>query len=138
MKTGRYAASALLALAACSSHKSKLDDIGPSSVSSVTAATNGSAAKPHDEAPARVAVTPKKIAPMIHEIGAEHVVPTSVVIELAAPIVDREHVGEVSSRSAIKLTPEIAGTLTYSAESELTFTPERPFKFNTQYKVELE
>jgi len=39
----------------------------------------------------RSAITPKSLSPvLIHELGSENVVPTAVVIELAAPIVDRE------------------------------------------------
>src|SRR5258708_7741940 len=87
--------------------------------------------------PKRAAVTPKKLAPIIHELGAEHVVPTAIVVELATPIVDRDATGSVSAQSVLKLTPELAGTLTYSGVSELTFTPTRPFAFDTTYEVEL-
>ncbi|HEY1553761.1 MAG TPA: MG2 domain-containing protein [Kofleriaceae bacterium] len=137
MMTGRWlAAGALLALAACSGNKSRLDE-----ANTATAAHGGGAAgstKPAgDEAPPHETLTPKTAAPMIHELGPDRVVPTSVVIELAAPIVDRDHVGMVSADSKIKITPEVAGSLTYSAESELTFTPARPFAFDTEYKVEL-
>ena len=136
MMTRWLAASALIALAACSGSKSRLDDNG----SGATQASGGgdTARSGGDEPPKREAVTAKKLAPVIHELGADRVVPTSVVIELAAPIVDREHVGEVSGATKVKITPEIAGALTYSAESELTFTPARPFAFDTDYKVELE
>ena len=135
MMTRWLAAGALIALAACSGNKSKLDDDG--SGAAAKTGGGGGSAKGGDEAPKREAVTPNKVAPVIHELGADRTVPTSVVIELAAPIVDREHVGEVSAASQVKITPETAGTLTYSAESELTFTPARPFDFDTDYKIEL-
>ena len=136
MTIGRlFAASALLLLATCSGHKSKLDDFGKSGAA---ASTSSEPTKGHEDEPPRPAVTAKKMQPLIHELGAEHVVPQSIVIELATPIVDKEHIGEVSAKSQLEITPETAGSLTYSAESELTFTPTRPFEFDTDYKVELQ
>ena len=53
MINGRlFATGALLALAACSGNKSKLDDLGVPSSSSAT--TPGGEQKPNDEAPKRV------------------------------------------------------------------------------------
>ena len=47
-----------------------------------------------DGPPKRAAITPKSLSPVvIHELGAENVVPTAIVIELASPIIDRGAVG---------------------------------------------
>ena len=124
-----------LALAACSGSKSRLEQRGAAAASG---SGSGSAKAVSDEAPRREAVTSTRLAPTIQELGPDRVVPTSLVIELAAPVVDREHVGEISAGSQIKITPQTPGTLIYSAESELTFTPTKPFAFDTDYKIELE
>src|SRR5450432_2785396 len=103
---------AAAALLACKNHPSKLDDQGTS-----TGTTDGSASGPTkstDLPPKPVAVTSKRADPQIHELGMEHVVPTAVMIELATPIVDRDRVGSASGKSVVKVTPEVAGTLTYS------------------------
>src|SRR5512140_154172 len=85
-------------------------------------------AKGSGDAPKRAALTPKSLSPvLIHELGAENVVPTAIVIELGAPIVDRDTVGSPSPATNLKLTPEIAGRLIHTGISELTFTPSRPF-----------
>ncbi|HUJ57480.1 MAG TPA: MG2 domain-containing protein [Kofleriaceae bacterium] len=129
-------------LAACSGKTSRLDGIGSNKAAAghgVYEGSGGSAEEQGPDAPPKLPpVSVKKLQPMIHELGVEHVVPTGVVIELATPIVDKDHVGEVSSRSVFKITPEIAGTLSYTNVSELTFTPARPFQSDTEYKVELD
>ncbi len=123
---------AVVALAACGGKKT--DEAGPSG-----AASTGSAAPVKDnEAPKPSAITPKRLSPIIKELGDEHVVPTSVVIELATPIIDRDEVGQPSAASVFKITPEVAGTLTYTGVSELTFTPAGPLEFDTTYQVELQ
>src|SRR4051794_27365804 len=91
-----------------------------------------------DAPPKRAAITPKSLSPvLIHELGSENVVPTAIVIELASPIIDRDAVGSRSDAEHLKLTPAIAGTLAHTGISELTFTPTRPFDFDTTYQVEL-
>ncbi|HEX7702021.1 MAG TPA: hypothetical protein VF403_14895, partial [Kofleriaceae bacterium] len=124
-------------LSSCKSHPSKLDDLG----TGVATTSDGSGAgsnKSTDAPPKPTVVTSKRADPQIHELGMEHVVPTSIMIELATPIVDRDHVGSASARSVVKITPEIAGTLSYSGVSELTFTPTRPFSFGTEYTIEIQ
>jgi len=37
----------------------------------------------------------------------------------------------------LKITPAIAGSLVHTGVSELTFTPSRPFEFDTSYQLEL-
>ncbi len=121
----------------CSSKKSSLERLGKAGAGSHGKGA-GSDGKPDADAPKRALVTAKRIQPLIHELGEEHVVPTAVVIELATPIVERGSVGGTSSQSVVKVTPETAGTLVYSGVSELTFTPARPFDFNTSYTIEVQ
>jgi len=99
-------------------------------------ATAGSAASA--DAPRRTAVTSTSLSPvLIHEIGADNVVPSAVVIEFALPIVGQEAVGSQSPASNLKITPPVAGRLVHSGVSELTFTPNRSFEFDTGYQMEL-
>ncbi|MBA3539541.1 MAG: hypothetical protein H0T79_07915, partial [Deltaproteobacteria bacterium] len=128
-----------LALAACSNHKSRLDDLGDGQLMAIGG--DGAAGGPKqanlDAPPTRAAVTSKTLAPIIHELGIENVVPTGIVISLATAVIDRDDVGQVSAGSVFKVTPETAGSLTYTGTSELTFTPAKPLDFDTTYKVEL-
>jgi len=39
-------------------------------------------------------------------------VPTSIVVELATPIVDHDQIGQVSSKTKLTIKPEIPGRLT--------------------------
>src|SRR5687767_6718574 len=67
--------------------------------------TKGSADEPEemiDGPPKRVALTAKKLAPVIQELGNENVVPTAVVIEMATPIIDNDLVGGPTSKSVLK------------------------------------
>jgi len=139
MRIACIAGIALLA-AACGSKKDaeqgKADD-GKGVAKGSAAGAAGSAAGSGD-APKRSAITPKSLSPvLIHELGSENVVPTAVVIELAAPIVDRGAVGSQSPAASLKITPAIAGSLVHTGVSELTFTPSRPFEFDTSYQLEL-
>jgi hypothetical protein len=90
-----------------------------------------------DDAPKRAALTPQKLQPMIHELGVEGVVPTSIVVELATPVVDRERGRSIAGSTVLKIKPEVPGTLMYTGASELTFTPATPFEFDKTYEVEL-
>ncbi len=109
---------------------------------SAKAATAGSAEEAGDERvdgpPKRVALTAKKLAPVIHELGNDNVVPTGVSIELAVPIIDADMVGGATSKTVLKVTPETAGRLNYSSVSGLLFTPNQPLAFDTQYTFELQ
>src|SRR6185503_4186951 len=120
MSTARIIALAAVLLS-CHS-KSKLDDLGAGPPPGVAASEEmGSNASAKDKgAPKREPVTAEALQPMIHELGLEHALPTSIVIEVAAPIVD--YPGRISALSAIKIKPEIPGRLTYTNVSELTFT----------------
>jgi alpha-2-macroglobulin len=136
----RAIATSLLAVlaitAGCSNHSSKLDD-WPNASRPLTKDTAEQAGGV-DAPPPRNAVTATKLSPVIHELGPDNVVPTSIVIQLAAPIIDRADVGQTTTKSRLKLTPDVPGHLTYTGVSEVTFTPVRPLSFDTAYKVELQ
>ncbi len=125
---------AVVALAACQ-NKSLLDDWP--SAARAKSEDKVAADKGVDAPPAREALTATKLAPVIHELGPDNAVPTTVVIQLAAPVIDRADVGQQTTKTVLKLTPAAAGTITYTGVSELTFTPSRPFAFDTTYKVDL-
>ncbi|MGE0545777.1 MAG: alpha-2-macroglobulin [Kofleriaceae bacterium] len=130
---GSYAvAVVVLALTACGSKKSDPDN-KPETTEPATAEEP----KDPDGPPEHVAVTPQKLAPIIKELAPENVVASEIVIELAMPAFDRDRIGQVSSKSELKITPEIPGTLRYTGVSELRFTPSRPLEFGTKYTVEL-
>jgi uncharacterized protein YfaS (alpha-2-macroglobulin family) len=125
---------ALAALTACQ-NKSLLDgwpSAGLSTNEDKTADKQGV-----DAPPKREPLTPPKLGPVIHELGPENSVPTSIVIQLATPIIDRSDVGQATTKTIVKLTPAVAGAISYTGVSELMFTPHRPFAFDTTYKVEL-
>ncbi len=90
-----------------------------------------------DGPPKRAAINPKKLAPIIHELGVDKVLPNAIVIELAAPVIDRDQIGQSAGESVLKLTPEVTGSLRFTNTSELTFTPATPLAFNTTYQVDL-
>src|SRR5579872_1776205 len=133
--TGRLAtcvAGIALVAAACGGKKDA-DQASGAAGSAAAGKGSGSA-----DAPKRAAITAKSLSPVvIHELGADDQVPTAVVIELAAPVIDRGAVGSPSKAADLKITPAVAGELVHTGVSELTFTPRRPFDFDTAYQVEL-
>ncbi|HEY3807703.1 MAG TPA: MG2 domain-containing protein [Kofleriaceae bacterium] len=138
MATGRIIASCAFAAALVACHsKSKLDDVGHGPPPGV-AASSAAGSNAHDAGPARPPVTAAALQPLIHELGMAHALPTAIVIELAAPITDQTVINSTSAKSVIKLTPEIAGRLSYTNRSELTFTPARPFAFDTTYTIDVD
>ncbi|HET9619857.1 MAG TPA: MG2 domain-containing protein [Kofleriaceae bacterium] len=102
-------------------------------------------ARGSDGAVKRTQLTAKALSPVvIQALGADDTVPRAIVIELAAPIVDKDAVGSPSARKAdnadepsFTITPPIKGTLVHTGVSELTFTPAEPFEFNTAYQLTL-
>jgi len=125
-------------ISACKNNPSKLDDVPGAGPIGVTASGSGSDAdKSVDAPPAREPVTAAKLQPIIHELGPDNVVPTSIVIQLATPVIDRGDVGNGTVKSVLELTPDVPGRLAYTGVSELTFTPTRPFELDTTYKVAL-
>jgi alpha-2-macroglobulin len=125
---------AVAALAACQ-NKSILDDAPATSRSK--SEDKAAQDKGVDAPPKREALTAVKLAPVIHELGPDGAVPTSIVIQLAQPIIDRADVRQSTPKTKVVVTPALAGTVTYTGVSELTFTPSRPFEFDTSYKIDL-
>src|SRR5437879_3915790 len=100
MTTRRFVAFALVgAFAGCKCKGKKTED-----TATTTQAGAGSGSQTGEGPPKRPAITPAELAPIIHELGMEHVVPTAVVISLATPVTDQ--VGSTSSESVFKITPE--------------------------------
>ncbi len=124
----------------CKNNPSKLDDWPPKGPVGPTTRTEDKTEqdKGIDAPPKREPVTAGRLSPIIHELGPDNVVPTSIVIQLAQPVIDKVDVGNATVKSRLKVTPDVPGRLVYSGVSELTFTPSRPFEFDTTYKVELE
>jgi len=129
-RSARCAASLVVLMAvACGGKKS---DGGP------PGEALGSAQGSGDAPPRRQAITAKLVSPvLIHELGGDRALPTTIVFEFAAPIVDRAGVGTQSPAGHLRITPEVAGTLLHSGPAELTFTPTTSFAFDTSYQVEL-
>lgn len=85
----------------------------------------------------RAPITAAAMSPVgIYPVGPTDAAPTSILIQLAAPIIEQSRVGQ-GSNSKVKITPEIPGTLVNSGVSELRFTPHRPFDADTSYRFEL-
>jgi len=125
-----YTAAIALALAACGGNKQEQPAEQPGTVKAQDVAKGSG-----DAPPKRAAITPKLLSPVvIHELGADGVIPTAVVISVASPIVDG---AGAASTAAYKITPAIPGTMMHTGVAELTFTPERPFEFDTAYQIEL-
>ncbi|HEY0483972.1 MAG TPA: MG2 domain-containing protein [Kofleriaceae bacterium] len=121
---------ALAAVVACGGKKQAEQADQPGTVKAQDVAKGSG-----DAPPRRAAITPKLLSPVvIHEVGADGTVPTAVMISVASPIID----GAGSpSTAAFKITPAIPGTMMHTGITELTFTPERPFDFDTTYQLEL-
>ena len=120
---------ALAVLAACGGKKSD----------EVDGKAKPKAVEPKDKTdiPPKPAVDPVALKPMIHALGTDRSVPTSIVVELAQPVMDLDQIGGDAGGSKLKITPEIAGSFAYTSPSELVFTPAQPFELATEYKVEL-
>ncbi len=119
---------AFIAMAACGEKKD---------VKAAAVADGGPAPIVAEGPPKPPPLTPKKLAPTLHEIGVEGAVPRGIVVELATPAIDRSRVGESSAGTRISLTPETEGDVTWTGVSTLTFVPSRPLAFGTRYKVDL-
>jgi alpha-2-macroglobulin len=91
-----------------------------------------------EDEPERATLTASKLQPVLAELGAEGVVPSAIVVSFATPIVDRDEVGRITSKSVLKISPEVLGTLTYASNSELRFTPSEPLAHDTKYTLELQ
>src|SRR6185436_19359116 len=116
---------AITAIASCKNNPSKLDDWPPRGPIGPTTKSEDKTAQEQgvDAPPKRDPVTTEKLEPIIHELGPDNVVPTTIVIQLAQPIIDKVDVGNATVKSRLKITPDIPGRLAYTGVSELTFTP---------------
>src|SRR5688572_22638591 len=90
------------------------------------------------DAPPKLELSAKKLAPVIQVLRTDDTVPSAITIQLATPVVERNRVRGTSPKSKLTITPEIAGTLTYGGPAELRFVPLRPFDFDKEYTVKLE
>ena len=134
----RFALSALLVLAACHAHKSKLDQTSASPVATGHAGSGAAAAaKNPDGPPKHLPLTARDVAPIIHELGPAGRVPRAIVVELARPFVESEYTRDAGAKTVLKITPDLPGQLMFTKTSELTFTPANGFAPNTTYKVAL-
>jgi uncharacterized protein YfaS (alpha-2-macroglobulin family) len=122
----------LVALAAACGGKK-----GEKPVTAAAGADAGVAAISKEGPPKPPPITPKKLAPVMHELANKRDVPSAIVIELATPVIDKDHVGEPSKKTVLKLTPDVEGEITWTGVSTLTFAPAKPFAFDTRYKAEL-
>ncbi|MCX5746890.1 MAG: MG2 domain-containing protein, partial [Proteobacteria bacterium] len=62
---------------------------------------------------------------------------SAISISLATSVIERDDVGNATTGTVVKITPETPGTIAYTTGSELTFTPTQPFEHDTKYTVEL-
>ncbi len=134
MKILTTGACALALALACGPHKSLLDDnVDNNAVSGDTP----SGEKPDKDSPKRSPITPQKLQPVISELGAEGVNPTAIVVSFATPIIERDESGRATSKTKLKIKPDVPGSVTYLGTSQLRFTPQTGFESNTSYDVEL-
>jgi len=83
-------------------------------------------------------LTSSDLAPVIQETGAAGVVPSKIVIEFARPVIEQKHVNrKIPKETVLKISPEVRGQWKFTSTSTLTFTPRKPFKPSTTYKVTL-
>lgn len=130
-----FVATAVIGLLGCK-HPSKLDDDVTNEVPSRTGSGTGSAAS-KDE-PKRSPLTPAKLQPIISELGVEGATPSSIVVSFAAPIIERDESGRITSKTKLSIKPQVAGTLTYLGTSQIRFVPQAGFESATTYELELE
>ena len=118
----RRTATSLALLAAvsvlgCKNNPSKLDDWPPKGPVGPTTRAEDKVEqeKGIDAPPKREPATAGTLSPIIHELGPDNVVPTSIVIQLAQPVIDKVDVGNATAKSVLKLTPEVPGRLLAAA-----------------------
>ncbi|MEZ4461197.1 MAG: MG2 domain-containing protein [bacterium] len=81
-------------------------------------------------------LTPADVQPVFRALPASDVVPTSVEIEFARPLInDAPHVAGANTEA--KLVPETPGVFKFKSNSTLVFTPEKPLSPSTTYRVEV-
>ena len=92
---------AVAALAACQ-NKSLLD--GWPSAERTKSEDKLAEDKGVDAPPKREALTAAKLGPVIHELGPDNAVPTTIVIQLAQPLIDRAEVGQPTAKTVLAVT----------------------------------
>ncbi|WP_408890934.1 alpha-2-macroglobulin family protein [Myxococcus faecalis] len=85
----------------------------------------------------KVPPKPEAVTPIIRPQGAVGVLPQSIVIELARPLRPDDH--EVKPGTVVSISPQVAGNLTWSGPSTLTFNTSsgQAFSFGTEYTVKV-
>ncbi len=129
----RFVTTAVVVALGCK-HPSKLDD---NSNTEPTASEDGGSAAASKDEPKRTPLTPAKLQPIISELGTEGATPSSIVVSFAAPIIERDESGRITSKSKLEIKPPIAGTLTYLGTSQIRFIPQAGFESATTYEIEL-
>ena len=131
-----FVATALVVALGCR-NPSKLDDDITNDVPAGEGAGSGSGSASSKDEPKRTPLTPAKLSPIISELGVSGATPSSIVVSFAAPIIERDESGRITSKSKLDIKPAIAGTLTYLGTSQIRFVPQGAFDSATTYEVEL-
>src|SRR4051812_41971465 len=69
-----------------------------------------------DQPPKRTPLTFAQLAPIVHEVGTTGGLPTHVVVELAAPAIDKGGLGRTAETELV-FTPPVAGSLRWTGAS---------------------
>ncbi|WP_309889394.1 MG2 domain-containing protein [Archangium sp.] len=78
----------------------------------------------------------ESVTPVIRELSSEGMVPREVVLEFPRAVAPENN--EVSKGTAVSVSPNVPGSLSFRSPSTLVFTPREPFAFNTSYTVTLD
>ncbi|HYO54987.1 MG2 domain-containing protein [Archangium sp.] len=78
----------------------------------------------------------ESLTPVIRELGPEGMVPREVVLEFPRGVAPEDN--EVRKGTAVTVSPEVPGSLSFRGASTLVFTPRESLAFNTRYTVTLE
>ncbi|HVO29220.1 MAG TPA: MG2 domain-containing protein, partial [bacterium] len=81
-------------------------------------------------------LTADRLHPVLHAIGGDDALPTKVVFDFSLPVFENAKIGS-ASRSELKVTPEVPGTLRVGSVSTLEFVPTGSFAFKTGYEFTL-
>ena len=117
------------ALAGCKKDEST-SPVDPSNPTPIPGATASGPSTP------RAPPSAESLAPVIHELGPEGMVPNEVVLEFPRAVAPEGN--EVRKGTAVTVTPDVPGTLSFRSPSTLVFTPREGFGFKTQYTVTLD
>lgn len=90
-----------------------------------------------DDSIEQVQLTAEDVTPVYRALPAEDVVPRSVTIELAKPVIN-DGPRVASSATVVRVRPETPGTVSFSSNSGLVFQPSEPFKPATSYSIEVD